>query len=152
MRNPVDLNAHVTQAALDDLVNGLLAHDELATAAQHIARCEPCALALAEAIEARPAAIAVPDGFDEEVLKRISSPKGKRTELTCFSLRVALAAGIALFFVFSSAWGTLGGLQEPLSNIKAPDFSAVERINMRLQDFSQQILDMEVFQYAQETK
>ncbi len=152
MGNPIDLNGHMTQKALYDFANGRLEHDELTTAAEHVARCERCALALAEAIEARPVATAVPDGFDEETLKRISSPKGKRTELTHFSIRVALAASIALFFIFSSAWGALGGLQKPLSNIKAPDFSAVENINMRLQNFSQQILDMEVFQNAQETK
>ncbi len=150
MGNPVDLSGHMTKSALDEFANGTLEHDELTAAAEHIGQCEQCALALAKAIEAKPAA--PPDGFDEEVLKRISNSKGKRAELTHFSIRVALAASIALFFIFSSAWGALSRLQGPLSNIKAPDFSAVESINRQLQNFSQQILNMEVFQNAQETK
>lgn len=145
MGNPIDSNGHVTQTALTNFSNGLLEHDELIAAAKHITQCEQCALGLAQAVEARSSETVIPEGFDEEVLKRISSSKRKKTELTHFSIRVALAACIALFFIFSSAWGTLGRLQEPLSNIKAPNFSAVESINMQLQNFSEQLLNMEVF-------
>ena len=151
MGNPVDGSGHVTQAALCGFAAGRLRCDELSAVAEHTARCEQCALALAEAIEARQVA-AAPAGFDEEVMNRVSSPKRKKAELARFSVRVALAACITLLFIFSGALGMLGGLQEPLAKIKAPDFSAVDNINMRLQCFSEQILNMEVFLNVQETK
>lgn len=143
MNNPVDYTAHITQTALTHFLQGHLNHEELTAAAEHIAQCEQCARALANAIEAGSAA--APIGFDEEVIKRVSSSKRERRELTRFAIRVALAACVALFFIFSSAWGAFARLQGPLSNIKAPDFTVVESINHRLQNFSLQILKMEVF-------
>lgn len=151
MENPVDQSDHITQTALLDFAAGRLKHDKLMAAAEHIAGCKQCAAGLAEAAEAKRAAV-VPAGFDEQVLSRISRARKKKTELLYFSFRVALAACVALFFIFSSALDTLAGPRDSFVKINAPDFSAVESINTHLQHFSQQILNMEVFQHAQETK
>lgn len=142
---------HITQKGLRDFAAGSLGPEELDAVAQHIAECEQCALALAEAIETKQPSEA-PAGFEEEILDRISRSTGTRAELFRFSFRVALAACVAFLFIFSSALNTLAGCRNPLAEIKAPGFSVVENINTHLRDFSQQILEMEAFQNAQETK
>lgn len=151
MKNLIDASGHATQTALHDFAAGLLNPEELDEVAEHIADCESCALALAEAAEAEQPVL-VPAGFEEEVLNRISRSGGNRAELFRFSFRVALAACITLFFVFSSAMNMLAGSRNPLAKIKAPGFSAVETINTHLRDFSQQILEMEAFKDAQKAK
>ena len=149
--NPIDQDGHVTQAALRDFAAGSLKREERMAVAQHAAGCERCALALAEAIEAKPPA-AAPAGFEEEIRNRISRVGENHAELLRFSFRVALAACAALFLIFSSTWGTLADPESPFAKIKAPGFSAVENLNTHLRDFSQQLLDMEVFQNAEKTK
>lgn len=151
MKNLIDPSGHVTQTALRDLAAGSLDPEELDEVAEHIAGCEFCALALVEVIKANQPVL-VPAGFEEEVLKRIPRPGGNRAELFRFSFRVALAACIALFFVFSSAMNMLAGSRNPFEKIKAPGFSAVETINTNLRDFSQRILEMEAFKDAEKAK
>ncbi len=149
MGNPVDSNGHITQAALHDFAAGSLDSGDLAAAAEHVAACGRCASALAEIVETEQP---VPAGFEEELRNRISREEERKTELFHFSFRVALAASIALFFVFSSAISMLAGPRDPLVQIRAPGFSAIESISTHLRDFSQQILDMEVFKNAEKTK
>ena len=151
MKNLMDAGGHVTQTAIRDFAAGSLDPEELDEVAEHIAGCESCALALAEAVEAEQP-VSVPAGFEEEVLNRIPRPGGNRAELFRFSFRVALAACITLFFVFSSAMNTITSSRNPFAKIKAPGFSAVETINTHLRDFSQQILEMEAFKNAQKAK
>ena len=147
----IDSSGHVTRAAIHDFATGSLKSEELDEVAEHIAGCESCALALAEAAEAE-LPVLVPAGFEEEIRNRISCSGGNRTELFRFSFRVALAACITLFFVFSSAMNTIASSRNPFAKIKAPGFSAIETINTRLRDFSQQILEMEAFKDAEKTK
>ena len=149
MKKRIDPNGHVTQAALRDFAAGSLNHDELMAVAEHVAVCERCASSLAELVETKQP---VPAGFEEETLNRISHAKERKTALFHFSFRVALAASIALFFVFSGTIKTLAGPRDPLVQIKAPGFSAIENINTHLREFSQQILDMEVFKNAKEAE
>lgn len=152
MNKPINISGHITQTLLHEFADGTLGQDALIAAAAHIAECEQCALALAEAIEAKQAAN-VPAGFDEEVFCRIAHLTEKKTGgLVHFSFRVALAACVSLLFIFS---GTLNRLADPnhsFEKIKSPDFSVVETINTNLQNFSHKILTMEVFQHDKETK
>lgn len=150
MKDWIDSGGHVTQSALRDFAAGSLSHDELMEVAEHIADCEQCARSLAEMVETKQPA--VPAGFEEEVLSRISREKEKKKELLHFSFRVAIAACGTLFFVFSSTMNTLASHPNAFAQIKAPGFSAVGNINTHLRNFSQQILDMEVFNNAKETK
>lgn len=151
MKNPIDRRGHVAKAVLTDFTAGLLTHDELMKATEHIAGCKQCALALAQAIETKQAAL-VPVGFDEEVLCRIRRLKEKKTEFLRFSFRVALAACVALFLIFSNTLNTLAGSDNYLKKIESFDFSVVESINTHLHCFSQRLLYMEVFQHDEETK
>lgn len=147
----IDSSGHVTQEAIHNFTAGSLKPEELDKVAEHIAGCESCALALAEVIEANQPALA-PVGFEEEILNRIPPPGGNRAELFRFSFRVALAACITLFFVFSSAMNAITSSRNPFEEIKAPGFSEIETINTHLRDFSQQILEMEAFKDAEKTK
>lgn len=151
MQRLIDPNGHVTPAALRDFAAGSLKPEELDQVAEHIAGCEQCALALAEAAEAQQP-VEAPAGFEEEIRNRISHSGKGRAELFRFSFRVALAAGIALFFLFSGTFHALVNSRNPSAEIKAPGFSAVEKINTHLRNFSQQILEMEAFKDAKKTK
>ena len=151
MKNLIDPSGHVTQAAIRDFAAGSLKPGELDEVAEHIAGCGSCALALAEAAEAEQPVL-VPAGFEEEVLNRLSRSGGNRAELFRFSFRVALAACIALFFVFSSAMNIITNFPNPLEKIKPPGSSVVETIDTHLRDFSQRILEMEAFKDAEKAK
>lgn len=144
MKHLEDTNHHVTQTALNDFATGSLQPEELDDVASHIAGCEQCAIALAEVLEAGEPA-EVPEGFEEEISNRIYRLRQKNAEFFHFSLRVALAACITLFFVFSSVLNVFNGSRNHLINIKAPGFSVVESVSTNLRNFSQQILEMEVF-------
>lgn len=151
MKNLIDPSGHVTRTAIRDFAAGSLKPEELDEVTEHIAGCESCTLALAEAAEAEQPVL-VPAGFEEEILNRLSRLGGNRAELFRFAFRVALAACITLFFVFSSAMNTITSSRNPFEKIKAPGFSAVETINTHLRDFSQQILEMEAFKDAEKAK
>lgn len=150
MNNLFDPDGHVAQPTLSGFAAGDLNREELTAVAEHIAVCEQCAGALAEAVEVKPPA-SVPAGFEEAILNRISDSNEKRAELFHFSFRVALAACAALLLVFSSTLNAFAG-SNLFAKIKAPDSCAIEIVNTHLRDFSQQILDMEVFHHAEKTK
>lgn len=151
MKRLIDSDGHATRAAIRAFAAGRLNPEELDEVSEHVAGCGLCARALAGEIEKGPP-VPVPAGFEEEILGRLSPPRGSRAELLRFSFRVVLAACLALFFVFSSAMTAAAGARSPLAEIKAPGFSTVETINTRLRDFSQRLLKMEAFQDAEKTK
>lgn len=149
MEKQFDANGHVTKTALSKFAAGELEQSDFAGIAEHVAGCRQCAGLLADVAEEREP---VPAGFEEEVMNRISRKKKKQAKLLYFSFRVVLAASLALFIAFSSVIRVLTAPGEPLEKIRAPGFSTVESINTRLHDFSQQLLNLEVFKNAEKTK
>ena len=150
MKYIVNQNCHPTPQTLHDFIAGTLTPEDTLTAADHIASCPLCTRALAEI--AGENQVKVPVGFEEEIKNRITLEKQKKTELLHFSFRVAAAACAAFFFIFIGALNAAAGPRDPLAKIQAPSFSAVDNISTNLRDFSQKILDMEVFQHAETEK
>ncbi|MFA5675081.1 MAG: hypothetical protein WDA65_00980 [Christensenellales bacterium] len=144
-------NVHITQTMLHDFSNGVLNRYEMTAAMEHMAVCERCALAFAEAIETKQAVL-VPAGFDEEVLNKTVRLNKDKKELLHYSFRVALAACGALCLFFSGALNTLAKPRNAIEMIESPDFSMAENINTHLRHFSQQILNMEVFKNDKKAK
>lgn len=143
-------NSHPTTQTLHDFASGTLTAEETLTVADHIASCLPCTRALSEIAEEHPSE--APAGFDEEISHRIVREKEKRSELFRYSFRVAAAACAAFFFIFLGALNAVAGPRDPLAKIEAPNFSTVNTISSHLRDFSQKILNMEVFQHAEAKK
>lgn len=143
-------NSHPTTQTLHDFASGTLPLEETLAVADHIASCLPCTRALSEIAGDYPSA--APVGFEEEISSRIARKKEKKWELFRFSFRVTAAACAAFFFIFLGALNTAAGPRDPLAKIEAPSFSTVNTISSQLRDFSQKILNMEVFQHAEAKK
>ena len=143
-------NCHPSQQTLHDFAAGSLPPEEMLTVADHIASCLPCTRSLSETAGEHPAE--TPAGFEEEIENRIAREKRKKSELLHFSFRVTAAACAAFFFIFVGALDAAAGPRDPLGKIEPPGFSAVDNISVQLRDFSQKILNMEVFQHAEAEK
>ena len=62
-----------------------------------------------------------------------------------YSLRVAMAASIALMFVFSNGLNFVANTKIKTLNVNPMSLSTINTINESLNNFSQKIINMEVF-------
>lgn len=129
--------------------DNLMPHD-LEEALNHICSCDKCAELLAESFT-KEDLIDIPVGFQEETLSKIKTKKDKNKEFIFYSLRVAIAACISIFIVFSSSFNLLSSNFAALK-IKAPDTTVVNSISSKLNNFSQKIITMEVFDNEKEKR
>ncbi|MCB2291126.1 hypothetical protein LGK97_15450 [Clostridium sp. CS001] len=144
-------DGHLTKISLKALKEGYLSDDELVLISEHMCMCARCADSLADSFCEDELAIA-PLGFHEEILSKIERKKEKNTQFLFYSLRVAMAASIALIFVFSNALNLIANTKiEPL-NIAPMSLNTTNTINKSLNDFSQKIIHLEVFNNENEKK
>ncbi|WP_435790938.1 hypothetical protein [Clostridium sp.] len=137
-------DGHITKISLNMLKEGSLSEVELILISDHIASCEDCAEALANSFSDNELACA-PSSFEEEVLSKIKIKKEKMTQFIFYSLRVAMAASIALVFVFSNQLNLIANTKISKLNVNPISLSSVNTINESLNEFSQKIINMEVF-------
>ena len=142
---------HLAPADFRRLAQGAADDKDRMRAAEHMAACPACALAFAEYLENGELA-PVPPGFGEEVRGRIRDRKAGRITFVFYSLRVALAACAALVFVFSGAFRYAADVPDRAGCVRAPDLRFVSVFDTQLRDFSQRVLDWEVFTYAKKEK
>ena len=144
-------NGHLTNLSIKDLKEGYLNNDDLVSISEHICTCEDCADALANSFNDNEL-VDAPLGFQQETLSKIDKKKENNTQFVFYSLRVAIAASIALLFVFSNALNFIANTKvEPL-NIAPMSLSTTNTINKSLNDFSQKIIHLEVFNNEKEKK
>lgn len=144
-------DGHLTKISLIALKKDHLSDDELVLISEHMCMCASCADSLADSFCEDELAIA-PLGFREEILSKIEKKKEKNTQFFFYSLRVAVAASIALIFVFSNALNLIANTKiEPL-NIASMSLNTTNTINKSLNDFSQKIIHLEVFNNENEKK
>lgn len=149
--NLIGPGGHLTPAAFRRLAESGADGGERLRAAEHMAGCPACALAFSEYLGNRELA-PVPPGFGEEVRGRIRAKKAGRVTFAFYSLRVALAACAALVFVFSGAFRYAADMPGRVGCVRAPDLRFVSAFDTQLRDFSQRVLDWEVFTYAKKEK
>jgi hypothetical protein len=137
-------NGHLTKKSLNGLKESSLSTDELILISEHISHCEDCAGALADCFMENEL-LDVPSGFEQEILCKIKSRKEKKTQFVFYSLRVAMAASIALIFVFSNQLNFIANKKTNTLNVNPISLSTVNTINDSLNDFSQKLINMEVF-------
>jgi hypothetical protein len=144
-------SGHLTKISLKSFKEGCLSDNELVLISEHICKCSSCADALANSFSENELVLA-PLGFQQEVLGKIDKRKENNTQFLFYSLRVAVAASIALVFVFSNALNFIANTTvEPL-NIAPMSLSTTNTINKSLNDFSQKIIHLEVFNNENEKK
>lgn len=142
---------HLTEISLKAFKEGHLDDKSLILLSEHIACCEKCADALASSFNDNELAKA-PLGFQEEIQNKIKNKKQNSFQFGFYSLKVAVAASIALIIVFSSQLNYLANTKLEASYIKAPDLSIVNSINTNLYNLSEKIINMEVFNNEKEKK
>lgn len=142
MKYIAETGQHPERQTLLDFAEGKLDREETHAVTEHLASCLACINEFAEIASEMPCE--TPAGFKEEVNRRIAREKVKKAELLNFSFRVSIAACAAIFLL---SLGMLfpAGAQHSVTKIDPPNFSVVDSISSRLNDFSQKILNMEVF-------
>jgi hypothetical protein len=137
-------NGHLTKISLNMLKEGSLSENELIIISEHISICKDCADELAGIFDDNELACA-PSGFEQEILSKIKRQKEKKTQFIFYSLRVTMAASIALIFVFSSQLNFIANTKSKALDVNPMSLSSINSINESLNDFSEKIINMEVF-------
>ena len=137
-------NGHLTKISLKGLKDGSLSDNELIFISEHIGNCESCANALADSFKDFEL-VNAPSGFEEELQNKIKKKKDSNTQFLFYSFRVAMAASIALMFVFSNAFSFLGDLKIKTLDVNPISLSSINTINKSINDFSEKIINLEVF-------
>lgn len=135
---------HLTEASLKALKEGSLNDNELILLSEHVCNCEGCADALANSFNDNEL-IDTPLGFEHEILCKIKKKKESNTQFVFYSLRVAMAASIALMIVFSNGLNILANTETKTLKVNPMSLSTINTINESLNDFSQKIINLEVF-------
>lgn len=144
-------NGHLTKTSLNGLKEGSLNDDELILISEHICHCEGCANALADSFDDNEL-VEAPSGFQQEVLSKIKKKKESKTQFVFYSLRVAMAASIALIFVFSNTLNSVANTKNKTLDVTPISLSTINTINRSLNDFSQKLINMEVFNNEKRSK
>ena len=136
---------HLSPFALAALKAGSLPENELILVTTHIAQCLDCANAFADSF-ADNELKEVPIGFMEEIENRLAADKThKGKNLFFYSLRVGLAVCASLTILLFGTLSFHGKADAYAHIIKPPDLRFTQSINTQLRDFSQKLLNMEVF-------
>lgn len=142
---------HLTEDTIMALKFGTLSDEEMISILDHISDCNMCAGVFADSFKEDEFAKA-PLGFEEKVQIKIKSKKQSNMEFNFYCIKVVVAASIALMMIFSNGLNFLVNTQEKSNYIKPPDLSIVNLINSKLNDFSEKIIKLEVFDNDKEKK
>lgn len=137
-------NGHLSKISIKGLKEGSLSDNELILLSEHICHCEGCADALANSFDDNELTDA-PLGFEQEILNKINKEKEINTQFIFYSLRVVMAASIALMFVFSNPLNFVANAKSETLEVTPMSLSTINSINESLNNFSQKIINLEVF-------
>lgn len=139
-----DSKGHISDSSIEKFKKGQLNNRELTVVSQHMENCEECILHLTDTF-CDSELEKVPFGFEEEVENKIIKYKNKNRQFLFYSLRVSAAACISLIFVFSSTLNFIANTKMKTLEISSPKFTVVNSINRELGNFTNKIVNMEVF-------
>lgn len=139
-----DENGHISKIAIKKFKDGTLDDENLVLIAEHISSCEKCADLIANSFNFDEL-LEAPLGFEEEIENKIKNKKKDNIQFMFYSFRVAMVACIALIVVFSNTLNISGNKKLELNNINSGDLSIVSHINSSLNNFSEKVIKMEVF-------
>ncbi|MBX4260020.1 hypothetical protein KTC96_08665 [Clostridium estertheticum] len=137
-------NGHITKILIQKFKEGSLSDNELVLMSEHICLCETCADVLADSFNNNEL-VDAPLGFEQEVIRKIKNKKENNTQFVFYSLRVITAASIALIFVFSNSLNFIANTKIKPVAVNPISLSCINTMNVSLKNFSQKIINMEVF-------
>ncbi|AZV55433.1 hypothetical protein [Clostridium sp. AWRP] len=143
-----DENGHLTEKAIKCLKDGSLKSEETIMILDHVSECEKCSVYLADGFDDTEL-VKAPSGFCDEVENKIK--KRKSNEFIFYSVRVSIAACMALMIVFSNTLNFIINAKK-VADIAAPNLSIVNSINTNISNFSQKIINMEGFNNENEKR
>ncbi len=146
-----DEMGHLDRISLLKLKEGSLNDEDLSLALEHICDCEKCSDVFANSYNDNELAEA-PLGFHNEIEQRIKKKRESDIKFFFYSLRVIVAACIALVIVFSNTLSFAANKRTNPGDINPPNLSVISTINARLNNFSRKIVNMEVFNNEKEKK
>lgn len=138
---------HLTKETLDALKFDILNNGELLSILDHISDCEKCAGAFADNFKDTELAKA-PLGFEETVQIKIKDKKQSSIKFNFYCFKVVATVCIALLMVFSNGLNFLAN--EKAANIKPIDLNILNSVNSNLNNFSEKIIKLEVFNNEKE--
>lgn len=152
MRNNLfDDHGHLTVISIRKLKDGCLSDEELVSISEHIENCEECAEFLAESFD-NGELYQAPFGFQEEVESRIGGKIKSNPQFLLYSFRVSIAVCLSLMLVFSNVLNFMANDTIKTLQINAPSFKMVNSINMELGNFTDKIINAEVFNNENEKR
>ena len=151
MSNPVNDFRHLSDAELKALKEGTLLESQLLAFSEHISDCGACAGRFAACLE-EDELMEVPKGFRESILHKLRPGKEDRRQLLFYSIRVAVAACITLVFVFSGALNLVAGMDSKVVRQDVKGLYVADTVNAGLRNFSEKLLNLEVFEDENEKK
>ncbi len=144
-----DEEGHLTEETLTALKFDILSDEQMIDILEHINDCQVCAGEFADSFKEDELAEA-PLGFQEKVQIKIKSKKQSKIQFRFYCAKVAVAASIALILVFSNGLNSL--VNTATNHVKPLDFRIVDSVNVNLNNFSEKIIKLEVFNNDQEKK
>ncbi|HBI73852.1 MAG TPA: hypothetical protein DEG06_05040 [Lachnospiraceae bacterium] len=171
--DPYDVKKHISQADLSFFLQDKMSSEEKVTFLEHICSCDYCSDLLAQSIEAE--LITAPVDMKANIISTISRPDqlvakkvkevSKRMQFLLYSLKVSAAAIGALIVLLAmnvnytpnSPSRTEIRKEISIDRYNAPSITASIRSNMddlsnRILEFSNIIMNKEVFEYDQKEK
>lgn len=141
-----DKTGHISKTSIEKFKTGSLNSEELENFSRHTQACEKCAQRVAENF-CENELLDLPYGFEEEVKNKIHSSSQKHRELFVYSFRVITAACLALMIVFSSNFKFIANIETKATNFSPPNDKYIHLINTKLLNFTNNIINMEVFHH-----
>jgi len=152
LRNDLfDDYGHLTVISIQKFKDGCLSDEELASIAEHMENCEECAELIAESFDDSEL-LEVPSGFQEEVKRKVAGKVKNNTQFFLYSFRVSIAVCFSLMLVFSNVLNFMANNRIKTMQINAPSFKMVNSINMELGNFTDKIINTEVFNNENEKR
>jgi hypothetical protein len=148
-----DENGHLKNDILLKMKSGELNGDALISALDHIAECPDCALSYSLLFEeselSKP-----PRGFDEELERKLAAkrPSSDKKDFTFYVIKVAVAASIAIVMTFAGSFGTAPNYTQKFEKANSASTSFINNISEKLNSFSHNFVNLEVFKNAAKKK
>ena len=144
-----DKEGHLTEETLTMLKFDILGDEEMIVILEHISDCQMCAGEFADSFKEDELAEA-PLGFQEKVQIKIKSKRQSKIQFRFYCVKVAVAASVALVLVFSNGLNSL--VNTATNHVRPLDSRIVDSVNVNLNNFSEKIIKLEVFNNDQEKK
>ncbi|MFL0249347.1 hypothetical protein ACJDT4_02855 [Clostridium neuense] len=141
-----DEKGHLSKTAIEELKMGNLSDDDMILASEHISSCEKCADCFANSFDDNEL-VDAPLGFEEEIQSKIEKSKRVRRDFMFYSFKVVIAACVAIIITFSNVVSFTSNKQIK-RYMNTSSLNVVSSINSKLIDFSQKVINMEVFKHA----